>query len=295
MIAPRRSRSANVTALIATASAFLGVPASAVTPVASVPAFSHVVVVVFENKEVGKVFGSQSAPNFNRLARRYATLGNYTAVSHPSLPNYLAMVSGSTQAVTSDCLNCQVDAPTIADSLEESGRSWKTYAEGIPSPGSTAKWSGHYAKKHNPLIYFRAVASQPDRRNRIVPLSQLAADLAGGTLPDFSLVIPDECHDMHDCSVATGDSWLRGFVKPLLASRQMANGVVFVVFDEGDSEAGGGGSIAAMALGRRVRPASASTAPINHYSLLRTIEDAWGLPRLGHSAEANPITGIWSS
>lgn len=97
-------------------------------------------VVVVENKEVGKVFGSQSAPNFNRLsrryatlARRYATLGNYTAVSHPSLPNYLAMVSGSTQGITSDCLDCQVDAPMIADSLETAGRNWKTYAEGIRS------------------------------------------------------------------------------------------------------------------------------------------------------------------
>ena len=112
-------------------------------------------------------------------------------------------------------------------------------------------------------------------------------------LPAFSLVVPDLCHDMHDCAVATGDRWLTSFLKPLLGSPGLGNGVVFVVFDEGTSNAGGGGHVPALVLGSPVRPGARVSAPLDHYSVLRTIEESWHLALLGDSASAAPITGIW--
>jgi hypothetical protein len=258
-----------------------------------VPAFEHVLVVVMENKDQASVLGSKQAPQFNSLAARYAVLSGYRGVAHPSLPNYLALVSGSTHGIHDDCTSCLVSARNLADTLERSGRSWKTYAEGLPRAGFTGPYAGRYAKKHDPFLYFRDVLASPARRRRVVPLKQLARDLAANRLPSFSLVVPDLCHDMHDCSVATGDAWLGRFLKPLLASPKLAQSVVFVVFDEPEGSSPATGKVPALALGPLVIPGSVSTARTSHYGLLRTIEDAWGLPRLGHSAGAPAIAGIW--
>jgi phosphatidylinositol-3-phosphatase len=275
--------------------AFAAAAQAADTAREPVPRFSHVVLVVLENKDYGEVVGSPDAPTFARLARRYASLTSYRAVAHPSLPNYLALVSGSTQGITTDCVTCVVDAPSLADTLERAGRTWKTYAEGLPQPGYTGLVAGDYIKVHNPFVYFRRVLARPDRLRRIVPLAQLGRDLAARRLPDFALVVPDLCHDMHNCSVAVGDTWLASFLRPLLRSHALAKGVVFVVFDEASDadDSGGGGHVAALVLGPLVRPGSRSGAPLDHYSLLRTIEDAWRLPLLGRSATAAPIAGIW--
>jgi acid phosphatase len=251
------------------------------------------VVVVFENKEFEQVVGNADAPTFASLARRYARLTNYRGVAHPSLPNYLALVSGSTQGIASNCTSCRVSATNLADTLERAGKSWKTYAEGLPRAGFTGAWAGRYARKHNPLLYFTDVASSSDRLDRIVPLGTFDRDLAAGRLPDFSLVVPDLCHDMHDCSIATGDAWLRTFLRPLLRSSALGKGAVFVVFDEGTSSQGGGGHVPAVVLGPSVRPGSQTSTLLDHYGLLRTIESAWHLPLLGRSGSARPITGIW--
>ncbi|GAC1453052.1 MAG: alkaline phosphatase family protein [Vulcanimicrobiaceae bacterium] len=258
------------------------------------PRLGRIVVAVFENKGRDRVLGQTPAPTFGLLARRYATLTNYRAVAHPSLPNYLALVSGSTQGITDDCTSCVVDAPNLVDSVEASGRTWKTYAEGLPRSGFTGPFAGRYAKKHDPFVYFRDVLSSPARLRRIVPYPAFGRDLAAGALPDFSLVVPDLCNDMHDCSVATGDAWLARFLRPLLRSGQLAGGALFVIFDESDgSSVGGGGLVPAFVVGPLVRSGSRSGTALDHYSLLRTIEDAWGLSPLGLSAAARPITGIW--
>jgi hypothetical protein len=266
---------------------FAGRAASAVRPV---PAFQHVVVIIFENKESPSVLGNRDAPTFNAYARRYAKLSGYYGVTHPSLPNYLALVSGSTHGITTDCTDCTVDATSLANTIEASGRTWKTYLEGLPAPGYLGPESGLYAKKHNPFAYFRDIAADPARRARLVPLRQLDADLRAKALPTFSLVVPDLCHSMHDCSVATGDAWLRTQVGRFL---QLPKTVVFVLFDEGSSKIRGGGHTAALALGKAVRPGSRFKGVTSHYGVLRTIEQAWGLPLLGHSAHVAPITGIW--
>jgi phospholipase C len=252
----------------------------------AVPNFKHVIVIVFENKDEHLVIGSRAAPTFNAMARRYVRFTNYRGVSHPSLPNYIAMVSGGTQGITSDCTDCVVDAPNLADSLDHAGKSWKTYAESLPSPGFTGAWAGRYAKKHDPFVYFRDIASSPGRRKRVVPFSRLAPDLRKNALPDFALIVPDMCDSTHDCPVRTGDRWLARVLPPLL---KLPNTLVFVTFDEGLV----GNHIPALALGTAVRKGARITTPTDHYSLLRTIEDAWGLPLLGNSAKAKPITGIW--
>ncbi|HEX9378023.1 MAG TPA: alkaline phosphatase family protein [Gaiellaceae bacterium] len=260
------------------------------TAAAPVPAFDHVVVIVFENKETTSVLGNGAAPTFNSYARRFAKLTRYYGVTHPSLPNYLALVSGSTQGITTSCTDCVVDATSLADTIEASGRTWKTYAEGLPAPGFLGAFKGRYAKKHNPFAYFRDIADDPARRARLVPLTRLAPDLRAGALPSFSLIVPDLCHSMHDCPVSAGDAWLRSQVGRFL---KLPKTVVFVVFDEGSTSTRGGGHTAALAFGTTVRPGSRYTGLTSHYGILRTVEEAWGLPLLGHSAHVGVITGIW--
>jgi hypothetical protein len=236
------------------------------------PTLDHIVVIVFENKDPSQV-DARSAPTFASLGRRYARITHYTGVSHPSLPNYLALVSGSTHGIHDDCTTCSVSGSTIGDQLTKAGRTWAAYGEGYPS-------SPRFAKKHMPFLYFAHGA------DHVVPFTRFKP----AALPDFAFVVPDLCSDMHDCSVATGDTWLKHFVSPLLA---LPNTVVFVIFDEGTTTEGGGGRVVALALGSAVRPGAVFAPPTNHYGLLRTIEDAWGLPRLGRAATATPIQGIW--
>lgn len=252
-----------------------------------VPAFGRVVVVVFENKSRGEVVGNPAAPAFNAFARQGAVLSAYRGVTHPSLPNYLALVSGSTHGISSDCTSCTVGGRSLADTLEAQKLTWKAYAEGLPRAGWTGPSRGRYAKKHVPFLYFSDVLASPARLRRVVPLTQLARDRAADRMPDFSLVVPDLCHDMHDCSVATGDAWLRRFLPPLL---KLPDTAVFVVFDESSS---GASAVPALALGPLVRSGSRFVRATSHYGLLRTIEDGFGLPRLGSSGRATPVTGIW--
>jgi hypothetical protein len=274
-------------ALLLASAALLGGASAAAAPI---PAFEHVIVVVFENKETSSVLGSRAAPSFNAYGRDYARMTRYYGVAHPSLPNYLALVSGSTFGVRTDCVDCTFGARTLADTIEASGRTWKTYAESLPRPGFLGAASGLYAKKHNPFSYFPPITGDPERVKRIVPAEQLSRDLAAGRLPDFALVVPNMCDSMHDCSVSVGDRWLRRTITPLL---RVPNTVVFVTFDEGTTAARGGGHVTTLAVGTAVRRHSAFTRVTNHYGLLRTIEEAWGLPLLGRSARATPITGIW--
>jgi phosphatidylinositol-3-phosphatase len=255
-----------------------------------VPDFDHVVVIVFENKVRSSVLGSGAAPTFDALAARHAVLNGYRGVTHPSLPNYLALISGSTQGLATTCTSCSFGGRSLADTLEANGRTWKAYAEGLPRPGFTGAASGRYVKRHVPFLYFRRVLARPARLRRVVPLGHFSRDLAARRLPDFALVIPDMCHNMHDCPVATGDAWLRRFLPPLLRNKQLANSVVFVIFDESDTA---DPRVAALALGPLVRPGSRLGPRTSHYGLLRTVEDAWGLPRLGRSATIGPITRIW--
>ena len=267
-------------ALVAAVLVLCAGPQAAPQPV---PHYRHVVVIVFENKGPGAVLGNRNAPAFNAFARAGAVLSGYRGVTNPSLPNYLALVSGSTHGVTTDCTSCVVGGPSLADTLAAKGLTWKAYAEGIPRAGWTGAGAGRYAKKHVPFLYFRNVLARPAWLRNVVPLRRLSPR----RLPDFALVIPDLCHDMHDCPVRVGDAWLRRFLPPLL---RIPDTAVFVTFDE---SYGPGNRVPALALGPLVRPGSRFASAMTHYGLLRTLEDGLGLPRLGRSARVRPVTGIW--
>jgi phosphatidylinositol-3-phosphatase len=259
----------------------------------------HIVVIVMENKEYDSIIGSSSAPYINKLARRFVLLTQEFAVSHPSLPNYLALTGGSTFGISSDCTSCHVHGRNLVDQLERKGLTWKAYMQSMPSTCFTGSFAGtspgDYAKKHDPFIYYDDVRNDPKRCANIVPFTVLKRhDLKAG-LPDFVWITPNECHDMHDCSVRTGDDFLRQWV-PKLIAHVGRDGIVIVTFDEGSSNAGccslgsAGGHVATIIAGPGAGTGVQLKADADHYSLLRLIEDAWGLPRMRHAGDRSTPT-----
>ena len=260
----------------------LAAPPAAALPTSS---SSHVAIIVMENKEATDVVGTPSSPYVTALARRYAIATRAYAIRHPSLPNYLALTSGSTHGITEDCTSCRVTAPNIVDQLEAAGLSWKAYMEDLPSPCSGAATASGYAKKHNPFMYYDDVARNPQRCHNVVPFAQLASDLRRGTLPTFSFISPNLCHDTHDCDVAIGDRFLSGLI-PRLLRESGPHGFVVLTWDEGSTTEGccvdaHGGRIATIVAGPDVRPHARLRRSIDHYGVLRTIENALGVQPLG--------------
>ena len=247
---------------------------------------SHVFVIVMENKEHGDVIGSPSAPYTNALARRYASLTRMYGVTHPSLPNYFALTAGTTFGVTSDCTDCQQTGRNVADELEKTGVSWKAYLGGMPRACFKGAFSGTYAKKHNPFMYYPSVADNSSRCRKVVPEAQLARDLQKGRLPTISFLAPDLCDDTHDCGVDAGDKYLARTVPPVLKALG-PKGFLVLTYDEGSSGAHGGGRIPTVIAGRGVKRGVRPGATYNHYATLRLIEDALRLPRLGHAHDAS--------
>ena len=237
------------------------------------PQVAHVVVVVFENHEESSIDNADPRSWFERFADRYADLSDYTAVAHPSLPNYLALVSGSTLGVTDDCTSCGPWPRSIGGLLTRAGKTWGGYAEGYPS-------SPLFAKKHMPFLYFQ------DGASHVHPLSALD----DRRLPAYSFVAPDLCHDAHSCPLSSADAFLGRWLPPLLRAPRTA---VFVLFDEGTTSIGGGGRVEAFVAGTAVARHVVLRQHVDHYSVLRTIEDLFRLPHLGASRTAPPLAGIW--
>jgi phosphatidylinositol-3-phosphatase len=260
---------------------------------------SHIAVIVLENKEYDQVIGRPGAPYLNALARQSALATNYYAITHPSLPNYLALTGGSTAGFSgSDCGTCSVSRRNLVDQLQAAGVSWKVYAQSMPSVCSTRVTAGEYVRRHNPFLYYRDVAANPRRCQFIVPATALDHDLAAHTLPRLVWLIPNICDDMHSCDTYTGDRYLRGVVPRLIAGLG-PSGVLFITFDEGSTNLGccavaKGGRIVTIVAGPGARPGARSSTPYDHYSLLRTIEDLLGLPRLGGAAlpATRPMTAL---
>jgi phosphatidylinositol-3-phosphatase len=249
---------------------------------------SHVFLLVLENREFGQVIGNRSAPFFNRLARRGSLATRYFAITHPSLPNYLALLGGATFHIQSDCTSCSAKGPSLASQLERAGISWRAYMEGMPKPCYRGAYAGSYAKKHDPFMYFPSVRNDPGSCSNVVPGSQLDADLTAGRLAAFSWITPDLCHDGHDCATAAMDHYLAGLV-PRLTSSLGPHGFLVVTFDEGVSERGccagaHGGRVATVFTGPDVRKHARLKRRYDHYSLLRTLQNAFSLPPLRRSA-----------
>jgi hypothetical protein len=261
----------------------------------------HVVVIVMENREYGEVIGSPQAPYANSLARRYGLASASFAITHPSLPNYLALTSGSTDGIDSDCSSCEVSVANIVDQLEAAQIGWRAYLEDVPKPCFSGAEAGGYARKHNPFIYYRDVAQNPSRCRRLVGFGALAADLRDGRLPTFAWISPNLCDDGHDCSTATADRFLARTVPPLL--RELGpHGFLILTWDEGTSSMGccgaaHGGQIATIVAGPDVRHGARLSTPVDDYGVLETIEHALSLPGLlgARQADAGDLDGLFVS
>lgn len=255
----------------------------------AIPDFSHIFVIVMENREYGDVVGSSETPYLTRLADTYGLATQYYATSHPSLPNYLSLIGGDTFGIQSDCTDCFVNAPNLVDALEAGNKTWRAYMEDMPSPCFTGD-AYPYAQKHNPFIYFDDVRTNPQRCQNIVPLTQLQADMANGAIPDFVWITPNLCNDMHDCPATTGDNWLATWVPRILGSDAWKQGgALFITWDEGTSNDGccqyaAGGHVATLVISPTGKPHYQSSTPYDHYSLLRTVTDAWRLTEPGHAS-----------
>ncbi|MGH7240083.1 MAG: alkaline phosphatase family protein [Candidatus Saccharimonadales bacterium] len=254
---------------------------------------AYVFVIVDENQPYGNIIGNTTAPYINSLANRYSLATNYSSLSHPSLPNYMELTSGSNDGVTTDCnppgAGCEVSANNLADSVESSGRTWKAYAEGMPSSCYPYN-SGNYATKHVPFLYYKDIVTNYSRCSaHVVPFTQLNADLSSvKTTPNFALITPNLCDDMHDCSVATGDSWLASNVSTILNSPAFtkSQALLVITWDEGNAT---DNHVATILAGSAVKPGYRSAQSYNTYSLLRTIESKWGLKPLTANDSQAPV------
>lgn len=250
----------------------------------------HVMLIVEENRSESAVIGSSDAPYINSMAERYGLATSSYGQSHPSLPNYLELLSGSTQGVTDDGTQYSFAGPTLVDQLAQQGIGWRAYMESMPSACFTGGSSGEYAKKHDPFMYFRSITQNQSQCQNVVPLSAMRTDLASPQAPDFIWVTPNLCDDGHDCSTATADSWLQTHLSPVLSSpwfRQ--NGVVIVTWDEGSDDSGccggaDGGRIATIVITANQQQHLTSAQAVDHGGTLRTIERLYGLPPLGDAA-----------
>lgn len=268
----------------------------------SVPiSVSHIFIVVMENQPYSAIAGSSSAPYLNSLIKNAGLAKNYSAVSHPSLPNYLALTSASTDGTTTDCSppssGCIVSVANIADEIEASGRSWRQYAENMPAPCYAQNYGSLYVTKHAPFLYYNDIINNTTRCNaHIVPYSYLANDLSlAKTTPDFAFITPNLCNDMHSCSINTGDNWLSTNLPPILNSAAFKStaSLLIITWDEGNLS---DNTVGAIFTGSAARAAYQSNIRYNHYSLLSTIEHLWGLKALtANDKNAIPMTDLVSA
>lgn len=251
---------------------------------AGVPTPDHVVVVVMENHSYNEVVGNSAAPYISSLASSGANFTQSFAITHPSEPNYLAMFSGSTQGLTDDSCPHTYSGANLGSELIAGGKTFVGYSESMPSDGYTGCTSGKYARKHNPWVNFTNVPAS----SNLVFDTHFPADFT--TLPSVSYVVPNLCNDMHDCSVSTGDTWLKNHLDAYNQWARTHNSLLVVTFDEDDSSQSN--QIPTIFTGQHVKPGN-YTEHVDHYSVLRTLEDAFGLPCTGSACSATPITDVW--
>jgi phospholipase C len=271
---------------------------------------SHVIIILMENEEFGSVIGSASAPYQNSLASTYALAGAYFGVAHPSLPNYLALVAGSTFGVNSDCLPAQCTLPsnvtTIATLLDSHHLSWKEYAESVPANCSQVNSpDGLYFPKHVPFVYFSSITGNNGTGSpsaycdsHVVSMDQFYLDLQSGDLPNYSFITPNILDDAHSAPLATGDQWLSVLVPKIISSSSFATSALFIVYDEGATSdlAGGGGQVPCILVSPFAKADYVSNVEYSHYSLLATVEKLLGLGTLGRNdSTAAPMSDLFTS
>jgi hypothetical protein len=344
-----------VSAITVAVAAWIATPgvSSASNSNSAIPHYQHIVEIMMENTSYATIIGNSNAPQINALANKYGLATNYYGVTHPSEPNYMANIGGSYFGVQDDnqfyctpalastdphCAGTTVDhtvtAQNLADQLTAAGMTWKGYFQSLPPIPSTGlittgpnangpytfKYPSNsvalYASKHNPFVNF--TGTQGALAN-MVPDTQLSTDLATDNLANFSLVVPDQCHDMHgtgtcpDTStlISAGDTYVGNTVRAIMASKSWQQGrdAIVITWDEDDfSDQGkpgtgccgadpGGGHVVTIVITNKGRYPITDNTPHNHYSLLRSYEDAFGLPCLANACDTtdgvNPMTRLF--
>lgn len=296
-----------------------------------VPKYQHIFYITMENHSYDDIIGSPNAPRINALAHGYGLATAYYGVTHPSEPNYVAAIGGSYYGIQDDSpynstangVSHTISAPSIVDQLEGAGLTWKTYQQSLPYAGFTgtaypSSSNPLYASKHNPFLNFSHVQHSPAELQHIVPDTQLSTDLQSGNVPNFSFIAPDQCHDMHgiasctddDALLRTGDAYVANVVSAITASSVWAkdNNAIVITWDENDSSPfgttgccnanPGGGHVATIVIANHGPRGVHDATPYNHYSLLKTIEDAFHLGCLQNtcdSANVKPMTPLFAS
>lgn len=277
---------------------------------AQVPSAGHVVMVVEENHSFNNVIGSSQMLYLNSLVQNYGLATNYYANTHPSIGNYFMLTTG--QVITNDdAFTGTVSSNNLVRSLLTAGVSWKTYAESLPWVGYVGGDAYPYVKHHNPFAYFSDVRNSATEKNNVVPFSTFGIDLANGTLPRFSFVIPNVNHDMEDCptgptgctdaqKLAAADSWLKTNIAPLLADPEFQkDGLLIITWDEGSATdtANGGGRVATLIIGPKVKQGYRSGAFYQEQSVLRTVLASLGITSnlLGSAATAPLMNDFFQS
>lgn len=270
--------------------ALVALAASPLTPriglaAAVIPQPAHIVIVVEENRSENGIIGNKSAPFITSLAANGANMTQSYAETHPSEPNYLALFAGNTFGVTKDL--CPINAgaaPNLGSELLAAGRTFVGFAEGLPSVGSPVCTAGKYARKHVPWANFTNVPAANSMPFSAFPMGNYAS------LPTVSFVIPNNDNNMHDGSIAQADAWLNRQLSGYANWAVANNSLLILTFDEDDN--GSHNQIPTVFYGAHVRPGNYSEQ-INHYNVLSTVEQMYGLPKTGYAASAAPITDIW--
>ena len=276
---------------------------AATAPRTSLP-LSHVFVMVLENHSLQSTIGNVNMPAINKLARQYGYASNYTGVAHPSLPNYVAMIAGSTMNLTSDDPGQRFAGDNLALQLTKAGLSWRGYMQALPKDGSVADYAGTYGKKHNPFMLSSDLLADPAQLGNVQTLATLGPDLDAGRAPSFSFIVPDVCNDMHGAPECrgraqldrAGDAFVDAWTRRIMASPTWkAGSAIVVTFDEGSGgdTLGGGGHIATIVVTPGGPRGVVSKVAYNHYSLLRTLQEGFGLPLLRGAKTAAPMTDLF--
>jgi phosphatidylinositol-3-phosphatase len=258
-------------------------------PSGGAPLFNHVFIVVEENTNYADVIGGTAMVYLDSLAGEYGLATQYYGDAHPSIGNYFMMTVGDT-ITDNDSYSSVVTADNIVRRLVAAGKTWKSYAEDLPSIGYTGGNVGNYARKHNVIALLSDVVNDPAQKQNLVPFTQFSADLAGHALPNYAFIVPNLCNDAHDCSLGTADAWLRANIDPLIRSADFQHdGLLIIVFDEaGSDNAHGGGRVAWVAVSAKSKPAYQSTALYQHESTLRLSAEALGLRTFPNHAASAP-------
>ncbi|TMF02832.1 MAG: hypothetical protein E6I39_00255 [Chloroflexi bacterium] len=284
--------------------------------------FQHVWVIMMENTGYSHLIGNSNAPWINSAAAQFGLATNYTGVSHPSQPNYIAATSGSTNGVVDDS-DVTINVANVVDQIESSGRTWKGYMQSYFAGGNTNKLAHSagnqlYERKHNPFVSYADVQSNPARMANLVDFPELSTDLASGNAPDYSWISPDQCNDMHGrggtdpatdrCNFANendliqdGDAFLSSTVSMIMSSSAWTgNSVIFITWDESDfpfndvsgccDAVPGGGHVITLVISHSDHSARTSSAAYNHYSMLATIEQGWQIGCLAFTCDSANVT-----